>query len=222
MSTIPPGDVPALVNRKVFIVEGTWGGKWAKPGTAFRNMLAGAGVEVIAPPLVWTMNAAGFWRPWDTTPDSDWRAGGYTFGLEMSRLPFEDRVVLAHSYGGNCVAFGMLGPSAVPIRRLITVGTPNRHDMDPVWAEAVKRIGQWIHFHDPRAPMIERFAQAFDGKFDWPWKAKTGQKHAHRNVAIKGMGHTKILDDPAFDKGDETLLHYLTRDIPSPPATTGR
>jgi hypothetical protein len=197
------------MKTKLTIVEGTWGGDWAQPGSEFRQLLEEEDIEVCEPPFVWSGDVAGIWRPGDNGRDSDWRAGGYAFGLRMQQIPFEDRIVLAHSYGGNCVAFGLLGPTAVPIRRLITVGTPNRHDMDPVWAEAVKRIGHWAHFHDPKVPMIERFAQVFDGKWDWPWNAKTGQKHAHRNVPIKGMGHTKVLDDPAFTKGDGMLIGYL-------------
>lgn len=194
---------------KLTIVEGTWGGDWAKPGSLFRQLLAAANIVVDEPPFVWSMNAAGFPRIFDHGKDSDWRAGGYGINLNMQHKPFDERIILAHSYGGNCVAHGLASPYAVPIKMLVTVGTPNRHDMDPVWEEAVKKIGYWVHFHDPKAPLIERWAQVFDGKWDWPWNAKTGQKHAHHNVPIKGMGHTKVLDDPNFTKGDGMLIGIL-------------
>src|SRR5688500_15965657 len=100
------------------------------------------------------MNAAGFPRIFARKKHSDWLAGGYAFNLRMQQLPYEQRKVVAHSYGGNCVGYGLMRPDAVPIHRLITVGTPTRDDMDPVWAEAVKNVGLWVHVCDPKPPLI--------------------------------------------------------------------
>lgn len=199
---------------RIVLVSGTWGAKWAADGTPFRRMLADAGVEVVLPPFEWSEDVSGIPSFFTGGKHSDWKAGGFAFGLFMDRIPFGDRIVLAHSYGGSVVAYGLIAATAVPIRRLITVGTPYREDMEPVWAKAKARCGYHVHVCDPKPPFIERIAQAFDGRFS-PCP-QVGHPTADVVIKIPKMKHTRILDDAAFVDawvprvGNYSLLEYVT------------
>ena len=114
---------------RVVLVSGTWGAQWAQDGTPFRQMLAKNGVDVVLPPFEWSEDVSGIPSFFTGGKHSDWKAGGFAFGLFMARIPFEDRIVLAHSYGGNVCAYGLISRLGVPIRRLVTIGTPYREDM---------------------------------------------------------------------------------------------
>lgn len=198
-----------MANRLI-VVSGTWGAQWVQEGTPFRQMLARNDVELIQPPFEWSEDVSGIPSFFTGGKHSDWKAAGFAFGLFMERIPFEDRIVLAHSYGGNCVAFGLISAFAVPIRRLITIGTPYREDMEPVWRDARYQCGFHVHVCDPKPPMIERFAQVFDGRFSL--KAQSGHPTADLIVKIPKMKHSRVLDDPAFVRKweiDENLLFLL-------------
>lgn len=179
----------------VVLIEGTWGGTWAQDRAPFRQLLAREGFEVSLPPFEWSGDVSGIPSLTSNGKHSDWRAGGASLWYYLKSIPFEQRNLIAHSYGGNVVAY-CAGAHQMPIRRLITVGTPPRSDMDPLWVLAKRSIGYWLHVCDTRSAFIERIAQAFDG--NWDWKAKVGQRLADQTAKYPGIGHSGILSDPRY------------------------
>lgn len=176
------------------LVEGTWGGDdWAGPAAPFRAFLHSEGFtvyprtdffdeEVGGVPLIRRDNKSG------------WRIGGEFLADTILRLGCCD--VLAHSYGGVCAIFAAtsetLAARPYAIRRLITVATPERHDMDVLAQAAAKRIGYWMNVGDTKGDRMQRWAQLFDAQlFGWSWR----QRRAHLNVLIPGVGHSGLLKD---------------------------
>ena len=196
----------------VVLVSGTWGAQWAKPGSLLLQKFAQHNVEVLQPAYEWSEDVSGIPSLWTGGKHSDWRAGGYSFGLRMAQLPYRQRIAIAHSYGGNVCAYGLIASTAVPIRRLITVGTPFREDMRAIWKLAEKNVGYHLHVCDPSVPMIERVAQLFDGR--WGFRAQVGHPTADLVVKIPKSKHSKVLDHEKLVEQWESLglMDYITRD----------
>lgn len=175
----------------VVLVEGTWHGAWAQPETPFRYALSRAGFQVSMPPFEWSGDISGIPSLTASRKHSDWKAGGAALAYYLRNLPYEDRNIIAHSHGGQVVAY-CAARHQVPIRRVVTVSTPTRRDMAPVWADAVPLIGYWAHVASKDGDWFARLGQAFDGHFGWERK----QSQADVNVLVPGVGHTGILSDP--------------------------
>lgn len=189
----------------LFVVEGTWGGAWAHAHSAFRLYLDNCGVEVYPRTEWWSLDVGGLPSLTAARKHSDWRIGGEFLGDALARVAYEDRNVLAHSYGGNVGLYaaagtrdpderdGCFGFDGVPIRRLITVATPPRGDMDAVADRAKARIGYWLHVTDTRGDWMQRLGQVFDGRFSFtPRKL---QLKADQNIGIPKINHSKLFTD---------------------------
>lgn len=176
----------------VVLVSGTHGAKnWASPGTKFRKLLESYDVEVLPGPE-WDEEVEGVPSIYHDRPHGGWIAGGYGVQKDAEDRPFEERNYIAHSYGGCVMAYGIARPLCPPIHHLITVGTPYREDMVKVWLQASKKIGFHLHICDPKPPFIEVVAQFFDSRWG---KARAGHPTANRVEFVKGMKHSRILDD---------------------------
>lgn len=177
----------------VVLVHGTWGAAWSAEGSPFRQMLDAQGFRVILPPFEWSGDVSGIPSFTGSAKHSDWKAAGFALALYLERIPYEDRNIIAHSHGGQCVAYCAAKYSIIaPIRRLITVSTPVRSDMEPVWTDAKPRIGYWLHISSKNGDWMAKLGQLFDGSFGW----KRQQPQADQNALIPNIGHTGILGDP--------------------------
>jgi hypothetical protein len=193
----------------VVLVHGTGRGTWAEPDRPFRALLHDAGLRVIEPPFEWSGDLSGIPSFTGTQKHSDWRAGGFALALYLRSLPYEDRNVIAHSHGGQCAAYAAARWGRLaPIRRLVTVSTPVRSDMEPVWTDAKPSVGFWLHVASKETDWTARFGQLFDGHIGW----KSRQKQANVNAIIPKFGHSHGLMDPELVQGwkDFALLEYLT------------
>jgi hypothetical protein len=193
--------------RTITLVDGTHGGAWARPGSAFRRFLAARGFDVAPRTDWWSLDAAGFPSLTASRKHSDWEIGGDFLADGLERVPYEQRRVLAWSHGGQVVAYAA---RRVRIARVITVCTPPRADMEPVWDAARPNLGFWSAIHADGGDWWVRFGQAFDGR--WGWR-DDGLVHprADVNVALPGIGHGGLLhDETKFHWWDaECLLHPL-------------
>lgn len=202
---------------KIVLVSGTHGAKWSAPDTAFCRLLERHGIIVLRDGPEWSEAVDGLPSIYGDRKHGQWIAGGYGFAKDAQDRPYSDTIYLAHSYGGNCCAYGIARPDCPPIRRLITVGTPNRADMEPVWREAKKKIGFHLHICDSTVPWIERIAQLFDGRVG---NARPGNQSADLVAFVPGMRHSRILDDEngmvaewTKPRKDGALIDYLTADV---------
>lgn len=178
----------------VVMVEGTFGGQWARGRSPFCRVLR---EHHFAPMQFqgWTGNVSGVPNPLSRGHHRDWIAGGYALAYFLDRLDYNDRNVICHSHGLATVFYAIVRQQ-VSIRRLISVCSPVRRDMQTQASGAVQRIGRW------------RAVSSSDWDF-WQWAGEVGDGHwqltrarawtqAHENTPIAGIGHSKLLNDPAF------------------------
>jgi hypothetical protein len=189
----------------LYIVEGTWGGAdWAHVGSAFRVYVSSRGFEIHLRTEWWSGDVSGLPSWTASRKHSDWRIGAEFLGEALAHVPYESRNVLAHSHGGNVALYTAAGTHAagdpcagfdgVSIRRLVTIATPPRADMDAIATRAKPRLGAWLHVTDTRGDWMQRLGQVFDGRFGIP---RTLQMQADRNLAIPRVNHSTLLTDPA-------------------------
>jgi hypothetical protein len=149
--SLAPGVLPYVA------VPGTWAARdisnpaaWWRSGSPFAAFLERrAGLVPLRPmdPFLWSTDVTGApavpW-PWRKGLEhSDWRAGGdhLAYYLAVLKAPR----VIAHSHGAQVVAYA--ARRGCYIHRLITVGSPARADMDPIWRAALLNIGAWCHLY---------------------------------------------------------------------------
>jgi hypothetical protein len=179
----------------VTLVEGTFGGTWASdPASAFRDMLRRHDVSAVVFEG-WTTNIDGVPNILAKGRHRDWIAGGYALSYFLQLMPYEDRNIICHSHGLMPVLYACaLGP--VPVRRVISVCSPVRGDMQATADAAVPHIDRWRHISSSRGDVMQRLGELFDGYFSL-WGVRQW-KQAHENLSIPGIGHSKLLNDPKF------------------------
>lgn len=200
----------------VVLIEGTWTGAWAREGSPFRAHLARQGFQLPPDgPFEWSGNVAGLPRAiswWRNDKFSDWRAGGAALRWYLRALPYADRNVIAHSHGGQLALFAA-SQYDTWIRRLITVATPCRGDLAGVTRAALPNIAHWTHVSSREGDLIARLGQLFDGRLR---RGRT-QVFADVNATHPGIGHSKVLTDPAYFPVADALLDIIR----APDATVG-
>jgi hypothetical protein len=184
----------------VTLVEGTWGGTWASdPASPFRDMLRRRDIAAVLFEG-WSTDVDGVPNVLAGQKHGDWVAGGYGFSYFLELLAYEDRNVICHSHGLAPVLYGLQKRgAAVPIRRLISVCSPVRDDLQDVADAAKPHIGRWRHISSNHGDPMQRLGELFDGHFTWPFgKAARQWTQADENLSIPGIGHSKLLNDPRF------------------------
>lgn len=116
----------------------------------------------------------------------DWRNGADKAAQMLLAMPFEDRNVIAHSHGGQVA---LLASRSVRIRRLLTIGTPNRSDV-PKDGD----IERWHHVSDPKVDVWATLGQLFDFRVSLSRKIR----EADQNVMVPGVRHGRLLTDPSY------------------------
>ena len=187
----------------ILLVQGTWGGTWAREGTPFRQMLAAQHVTTLEP-FEWSYDLSGV-LTWMGRTHSDWIAGGAALTYYLRGLPYEQRNVIAHSHGGQVAAYAA-AHSDCWIRRLITVSTPVRKDMQDTWAQARPNIGAWTHVAAKRGDWMIRLGELFDGAFGWTRQMPS----ADRNLIFPNIGHTGLFTDQQYFHHWPPLLDLLS------------
>lgn len=190
-------------------IAGTWGWRgdladhrdqWWHPASPFMVWMGEHGCRHLCEddPFIWTTHVGGalFWAKSHT----DWMAGGaalsYYFDAETHYGPSftapEQRHVIAHSHAGQVVAYACAFRN-VKLDTLITVGSPVRNDMLPIYKAARPNIRKWLHIASPGwTDRMQWFGELFDGSFG----VKRSQPFADVNHLIPGIGHSGILRDP--------------------------
>jgi pimeloyl-ACP methyl ester carboxylesterase len=113
--------------------------------------------------------------------------------LDKSLVKPEDTFIIAHSHGGNVVAYAC-GKYGLKINGLITVGTPIRKDLYDIYKAAVPNISRHLHLYAGWRDFWQVLGSLFDGRFG------LHRKHpfASKNGKVSGGDHGSILRDPKF------------------------
>ena len=179
--------------QTLVLVPGTNGGKddWTSAGSPFRVFFIGKGYRCIQF-LGWTGDLDGVpGIVGENGKHADWIAGGWAASYLLAAMPYEDRVVIAHSHGGNVMPYAC-ALAGLSIRALITVCTPVRKDMFDTYAAAKPHIGHWTHVYADGWDLWQRAGELFDGAVGW----NRTMPAADQNVGLTGISHTKLLTDP--------------------------
>src|SRR6266542_941457 len=175
--------------QSVILVPGTFfkADGWSSPGSPFCRYLESRGFTAI-PFRGWSGDVDGFtYDPLENGSHADWKAGGWALRYLLAREPYP---VIAHSHGGQVAAL-TAADTRTPLSALITVCTPVRQDMRPIYREARLTIGHWRHVYASGWDLLQRAGELFDGHVGWVRQ----MADAHDNVGIPGISHSKLLDD---------------------------
>jgi len=82
--------------------------------------------------------------------ENEWEMESYRVGDILERVPYEDRIVFAHSHGGQIII--KLTARGFKIRTLTTIATPYRPNLHP--ERSAENIGFWQHVYDPEKDWI--------------------------------------------------------------------
>ena len=179
----------------LILVPGTWGGQpgdWTSKGSPFQTFVESKDFACLSF-QGWTGDLCGVPIIGENGSHSDWIAGGFSLAYFLKSIPYFDRNVIAHSHGGQVVAY-CCERTGTDIRRLLTVATPVRKDMFPIYKEAAKHIGYWEHARSSGWDLMQRLGEALDGHIGW----LRNMPDANQNIVIPGMGHSKLLHDSKF------------------------
>lgn len=190
----------------VVLVEGTWGGDWARASSAFCAMLRAAN---FAPMRFqgWSGDVDGVPTILHSGTHSDWIAGGYGLRYFLASLAPHERNVICHSHGINPVLYALAleGAPLTPVRNLISVCSPVRRDMQGVARDAVGRIGRWRHLASQNGDVMQLLGELFDGHIGWherQWRVTdaAGRPASNiENLTIPGIGHSGLFTPRFLD-----------------------
>lgn len=205
------------------IVNGTWefdghdgATEWWQAHSPFVEFMATEGFVytlVAGEPFIWHTALEGIdWLRYfgKKAKHTAWRAAAHNLKQYLRDVPVQDRNILAHSHGGNVVAYACAG--GLEINNLITLSTPIRGDMRAVYTAAAIHINHWTHVHSDRSDWMQLLGGLFDGQFG----VHRGCPQADHNISIAKVGHSKIVKDPAFFRvwKEQQLLQHLKKDVP--------
>lgn len=185
---------------RVCTVGGTWAwrGGWWRKGSALWNYLQQFGfepLEVGGDQYEWETDLGGSFKVWkwgDTeTRLRQWKSNGLSMRWHLMNVPYEDRNLILHSHAGNVGAFCCGLGTGFPVRRVLTIATPNRYDMKMYYQEAARHIGRWHHVCDKDRDEIGFWGSVGDGHVGDSRQIV----ESHENILLKGVGHSGLLND---------------------------
>lgn len=179
---------------RIIPIAGTWGwrDRWWKRDSPLMQYLGADVVHVAGRPYRWSTDLIG-WKFWRRERLSDWEAGADALAYFCETIPYFDRNLIAHSHGGQVALFA--AASGLKIRRLLTISTPVRDDV-PV-QKARPNIGHWRHVCAADDDRIARWGMFGDGRIATRRVFTDPGAAADTNVRVPGIGHSRLLTDPA-------------------------
>lgn len=164
--------------------------QWWHYKSPFATFLRSRGVLQAHPetPYIWSGDVDGI-----PFAGNDWEASGRSLHFYLSALPYDQRNIVAHSHGGQVVAYAA---QDTPIRSLITVGTPVRRKEKALFEAALQagQIGIWVHVYDKGGDRTQWLGQLFDGRW---FGRRAFELPGMTDLPLEGIGHSGILNDPA-------------------------
>ncbi|MBI4251007.1 MAG: hypothetical protein HY618_00975 [Candidatus Tectomicrobia bacterium] len=173
------------------LVAGTWGGfnagDWWRPGSPFAREAGRNGVRLLAPddPFRWSTRLDGI-----IGDNGEWELSGEVLKWYChAKAPGEPVNLIAHSHGGQVAAYA--AARGLRVSTLITIATPVRRDMEPVYSRASGSIsGRWVHIHTGRRDRWQWLGGLGDGLLG----VRREMPAPARNVLEPGRDHTSLLD----------------------------
>lgn len=119
-----------------------------------------------------------------------WDSAGLSLRNRLKLSELEGRNLIVHSHGLQVLAY-----SNILVNNIISVGSPIREDMFPLYELLEKNSNSWLHIYDEIWDKIEFLGQIGDGK----WFGSRNCPYAI-NHKLKKIGHSKILREEEYMK----------------------
>jgi len=133
--------------------------------------------------------------------EETWFAAAASLRYYLRDIPVHRRNIIAHSHGGQVVmlcAAGLCFPDGIirptHMSNVILVDTPLRGDMQMVYNQGRHFINNLVYIGDGGRNWMKRWGRLFGGD----WKVRMEMEQAHHNIVRKGIGHSKVFNDPAI------------------------
>lgn len=203
---IPVAGTNAWSDDSVYLEEiGKEHIRWWQEPSKFYDFMRENGFEQPKPydPFIWTTNLDGtsFWRRWwifkgamfRIQDHRDWIAGAGALRWYVNACCKGPVNLIVHSHGLQVAAYAC--EQGLVVDKLITIGSPVRHDMMRVYYEARKNIRRWLAITDGNNDRWQLLGQIGDGRFSW--FTRQNLRHlADLNQGIPNIQHSRILSDP--------------------------
>lgn len=179
-------------------IHGTWSlnqvHPWWKINSDFEQFAKRHNIffkQVNSEPFIWNDRIDGIgWKSLFGIKDrhDDWRTAGFALRYYLQRIKLDDRNLILHSHAWPVYLY-----SNMPVRNIITVGSPMRADLYGLALEAKrsKLYNYHLHIYDQVFDKIAFLGQIGDGK----WFGSRDCKTADLNHKLKNIGHSRILTD---------------------------
>lgn len=189
-------------------ISGTWGARkesnWFNWDSDFWALARKKGLKSAKVPI-----KRGRLRPrWDTRVDGiwgkneSWEAGAQCARSFINAYCDEDTIIVAHSHGGQVAAIA-LAEGLPQVKRLVTVGTPVRADLEKTYQEARAGLVSWHHLYSNQDWM-----QFLGSLFDGSWRLRRKMENA-TNLLCSDQGHSEMLNPHYWEEKSiwETILN---------------
>ena len=177
---------------------------WNRPEALFAKYVQKEGWEWCGRPFgFWSTALAGTF--FSGGGHLAWRFGAAQLRDYLNELPYEDRNVIAHSWGGAVVAYMLADPKTEMVRSVVTVDTPIQRSLDDLWEAGSLNRSYHEHLYSKGWGSRIRYAAQrgrFTNKMSW----------ATVNTNIKG-GHSGILNKKKHMKQILPVLDRLEADF---------
>lgn len=177
------------------LIAGTHGfnDAWWHPGSEFVQTMEGELIRTAdkSDPYEWDTKLDGIIggnEVWET-------AGKALTWYARAKVGHYPISVVAHSHGGQVAAYA--AANGLQIDRLVTVATPVRHDMEPLYRAATKNIGCWYHLHSD----VDIW-QILGGLFAGKWGIHREMEFADYNIMVPQVQHGEFLDVKLWNDND--------------------
>lgn len=143
----------------------------------------------VSDPYIWCTNLDGLFGS-----NKVWEAAGAALRwYAMSKVRHYPVSIVAHSHGGQVAAYA--AANGLQVDRLITVATPVRKDMEPVYKAARENIQSWYHLHSD-----SDLWQVLGGLRDGRWGLHRTMPYADENVVVNNVDHSEFLNPALWDQ----------------------
>ena len=153
------------------------------PGSNFALMIQAAGAQLPDEPFRWSTNLDGV-----LGENTDWIRWGVALTWYCHKHSQGESVnIVTHSHGGQVVAYALA--QGLEVASLVTVATPVRKEMTPIWTAGAKNLWRWSHIHSDNADFWQWMGARFSGWFVAPREMPAPA----RNIYEPGVSHSELL-----------------------------
>jgi hypothetical protein len=181
-----------------------WPGDATHPASPWVREASRRGLTILGDPgapFVWSTDLAGAKPRWFRRSPAltTWKAAGEAVREYCWARSVRAVQLVAHSHGGQVAAYAAARRLAgFRVSTFVTLATPVRRDMEPVYRAARAGCTWWEHVHGGRRDSLQLLGSLFDGTLG----RMRAMPEACHNTELPDAGHHDVLDVAVWDRYD--------------------